>query len=268
MAALAWCRRILITWTLTGLSVREISGVDLAIAFENPNPDNTANVNDRLYYLAQGLEGSFLAGRDADNNGQRDLTVSSIHDRFDSTVNGAIPNDQRWGLPQNAFRVFTYHYAQSDEIAKVMMTETVKLLNDNFMNGGHPRTDAPLFLYAREARARQLSLDDERSEPTIQNNSLTLNLDPAKVPAQTLATLNTAPYRYRNGSWQNYPLNEYADKLTVNFQSLFASQPADERLADVELTKNAFLALTQGSTSPVELNGKPSPNEMPRRTAN
>lgn len=50
--------------------------------------------------------------------------------------------------------------------------------------------------------------------------------------------------------WQNYPLSEYADKSTTNLKSLFAAEPADEQPADVESTKNAFLALTQGSTSP------------------
>ncbi len=246
-------------WRLTGLSMREDRGIDVAVAFEDPATDADLGRNEKLYALANGLGKSFMAGRDSDRNNQRDLTVATIKSRFDNASNGTATAEQRWQLAQNAFKVATFSYPNSDELAKVAMTETRQLLNTNFVNNGQSRTNAPLMLYARETRFRQLDLDDVA---TSDYGYMSLNLDPAQVPVRTLASVNWSPYRYTAGQWQNVPAADYANQLSSEFTRFFAPERENERAANVLLMESIYLALMSGSTAPLQdTGGTPEPLE-------
>jgi hypothetical protein len=254
-------------WTLTGLSVREDRGLDLAIAFEDPVTDPNVNQDDRLGLLKQGLESSFLAGVDSNHDGQRDWSVADIRQNLDNTQNGSTTEEQRLGLPQNALRVYTYSYPQQDYLAQVMMTETVSLLNTHFTSGTLALAEAPLLLYAYEARSRQIDLGSGNGLATTDHNLLTLNLDPQKVRPQILAALNWTPYKYSHNAWVNYPLAQYADKLTVDFQTVFADSPATERPAEVALMQGTYLAAINGTSRLVEYQGRLQPDAIAQNDA-
>ncbi len=82
-------------WTLTGINVREEHGTKMAVAYEDPAVDGDPKDENALMDLAIALQGSFLEGRDCDNpdtaakvcsgDGQRDLKIEDLHDRFDHT---------------------------------------------------------------------------------------------------------------------------------------------------------------------------------------
>ncbi len=60
-------------WTLTGMHVREDHGVGMSTIYEDPAVDTNINDDDSMWLLANGLDNSFLAGRDCDsrdNQGQ------------------------------------------------------------------------------------------------------------------------------------------------------------------------------------------------------
>jgi len=241
-------------WQLTGMSVREDRGMDMGIAFEDPNTDSDLNLNDKLLAMSQGMEQSFLAGRVNSTGTQRDITIANFKARFDSAANSGTTSEQRWGLPQNAFRVNTFSYAQSDEQAKVGINEISAILNANFIASGQSRTDAPMLLFARETRFRQMGLEDAAA---TSNALLTLDLQPDQITPQTLASLNVMPYRYRNGVWEGYPIDQYGDKMRKDFQQFFATSPESERAADVVLMQGVYLALMNGSTANLpQISGK------------
>ena len=53
-------------WQLTGLTIREDHGADLALIYEDPDVDADLHNDDALTLLANGLGYTFLTGRDCD----------------------------------------------------------------------------------------------------------------------------------------------------------------------------------------------------------
>ncbi|MCX6020023.1 MAG: hypothetical protein NTZ50_16255, partial [Chloroflexi bacterium] len=231
---------------LTGLTVREDRGTDVAIAFEDPATDPNREDNGRLHALANGLGSTFLTARDADGDTARDVTVPTIKSRFDKGSNSASTNAQRWNLPANAFKVSTYSYANSDEQIRISMTETKSLLEANFYAAGNVLSSAPLLLFARESRMRNMSLDSAAASTGAQ---VTMNMDPVEVPQQTFVNVNWAPYQRVGGQWQLYPVDQYASKLTSDFQERFKNEPEDERAINVLLMQTTYLSILSGMNS-------------------
>lgn len=271
-------------WFLTGLSVREDHGLDVAIAWEDPAPTTPSPVpyGDSLWALANHLQDAFVSGRDQDQNGIRDLGVVTVADggtvaetsiagRFDSPVAPSVTITDRMGIPLTAtLQVANFSYATQDEIARIMMTETVKILRDNF---GLYTSLNPTLLFAREERYRIASLDmaDFR---TINGNTLALDLGSGdtKRPVETLAILSWAPYRYRDGAWQAYPMKEYWDLLEVNLKGRFKLDPAlgdiaaDVQQGQVLMAQALYLSLFLGRVGLVAMNGQPVYEYNPQET--
>ena len=155
------------SWTLAGLSVREDHGLDVAVAYINP--DLPEYDDDALWTLSWGLGQQFVPQRncetdatiwndiDPDPNdddpdtclpdGKRDLTVlfkapktdhsehdignSTIKQRFDYTT--TVPLNQRWGIQAtdgNPFplRVENFRYEDQDYLGYLSTTETPRIL--------------------------------------------------------------------------------------------------------------------------------------------
>ena len=53
-------------WSLTGLNIREDHGVQIAAIYEDPAVDTNLKDDGALWLLANGLDNSFLAGRDCE----------------------------------------------------------------------------------------------------------------------------------------------------------------------------------------------------------
>ena len=269
-------------WFLTGLSVREDHGLDVAIAWEDPAPSTPSGVpyGDWLWALANGLQDAFVSGRDQDKDGIRDLGVvtdadgvtvaeTSIAGRFDPPVASSVTITDRLGIPLTAtLHVANFAYSTQDEIGRIMMTETARILQDNF---GKYTSFNPTLLFAREERYRIASLDMADSR-AINGTTVTLNLGSGRRPVETLAILNWAPYRYRNGAWQAFPMKEYWDLLEITLKGRFRLNPAlgdiaaDVQEGQVLMAQSLYLSLFQGRVGLVAMNGQPVYEYNPQET--
>ncbi len=112
-------------WIVTGANITEDRGVKLGIFYEDPEVDPRPNSDDMLWPLAYGLDETFLAAKDADNDKQADVNVAQLESRFDRIKNGGgAPGDYNWGI-FNGLTVATRQYDSQDwAVAATSMTET------------------------------------------------------------------------------------------------------------------------------------------------
>lgn len=241
-------------WYLTGLSVREDLGLDVAIAYEDPVTDADPYQADALWHVAYGLGETFVAGRDEDENNQRDIAImpaygdTTIQGRFDRFSNGGTTEDQRWGLPQDALRVETIQYAHQDYVMQIAMTETPRILEQ------FARDTTPTLLFAREEHYRLIGLESAAWDGGA--NQLTLA---AATEQATVAALQWSPFRYSDtNGWESYPTTEYWDILDVMLSQYFQDQyPEDsEDVNDgrMVVARSFYVALMQGMANTVEYN--------------
>ncbi len=238
-------------WTLTGFSVREERGTDMAVVYEDPALDGDLNDDSGLMFLARGLELTFLAGSDCEQwdnqgtddpsddtcvsgNGQRDITVDEIRRRFDHNSNDGVSITETWRIPEkvgNILSVVVDSYATRDEAVTKTGGEVVgRILDEHFTS--HRPVD-PTILFAREERFRSLNLDEDATGGSGVSWSdggrqLRLDLNEDAFPVQTVAGINWAPYRYRNGDWRPYPIEAYWDVLHDRYANAFAGEYSEE----------------------------------------
>ena len=99
-------------WYLTGLSVREDHGLNVAVAWEDPAAETAEarQAESWLWIMARGLNSAFVGGRDQDEDGVRDVGVatetagltlseSTIAQRFGTPPAPGIIAEQRFGIP-------------------------------------------------------------------------------------------------------------------------------------------------------------------------
>ena len=180
-------------FTLTGLTVREDHGATMDLIYEDPAVDPDKKDDAALWSLAYVLDHHFAIARDDNRDGQRDVTVDTIAQRFDRTTNGAVSEADRFGVP-NVLRVVKNSYPLLDQaLASTAMTETKQLLNSAFT----PAVTAdpgvkPLIMFAQESSSRLLTLDalTAGGNYVLQTGPLlTLDMAPAGQPAQTVAVV-------------------------------------------------------------------------------
>ncbi|MBN1887593.1 MAG: tandem-95 repeat protein, partial [Thermoflexales bacterium] len=260
-------------WYLTGLSVREDHGFNMAIVWEDPAAKATPEerqMDNWLWPLSVGLEEVFLSGRDANDNDIRDLGVATSFDgvtvaddtinrRFDAPLPSAVTETLRWGIPTTAtLQVETVTYPTQDHVAFVMMTDTLRILNTNFS----AYTNAtPSLLFAREEHYRGANLDTQDTR-TIVNTSVSFDLSGEQI--NTIAALNWAPYRYQSGAWNAFPMAEYWDLFGARLKAalpLLADTPSDTaediRDGQIAVARSYYLALNQGRTGLVAVGNTP-----------
>lgn len=258
-------------FTIAGISVREEQGVDLAIVYDDPSAVSPALQNAlavradsfsdlALWALADNLESTFINARDSDGDGQRDITVSEIQQRFNHATNGAIPLESRWGIT-NSLSVATHHYLSRDDMLTALMgTDVEQLLSDAFTEN-----DTPTLLFASEETYRAGLLD---RYTTVDQNSITIEMEDA-VP-ETLAAIRWRPYAYVSGAWMNQPLDTYLDNLGQSLRysdAFFDPDTAGNDESGVELRLNllrsSYLSLAQGVSSVVQSGDTPLTHEGP-----
>ncbi len=271
-------------WYLTGLTVREDHGTDVAIAWEDPAAESPANrqYDDWLWLMALGLEQTYLAGRDQNKNNRRDIGVvtyadgrqaadTSIAGRFDAPLASTVTITDRLGVPLTAtIQVETFSYPQQDYVAYVMMTETVGILASHFTTYITRGADAPTLLFLRDERYRVAELG-MGNEVTISGARVTFNLGGRSV--ETLASLSWAPYRYKDGRWQAYPLAEYWDKMYARFASRFPEDPRlpadwrkDVQVGQITLAQSYYLSMMQGRVGLVAVGNQALLSDAPTDT--
>jgi hypothetical protein len=245
-------------WFLTGLNVREEHRTDLAIVYQNPTaparPNNFGH-DDAIWLLLHGLENSFLAARDENNDGQRDITVATI------AADGGASIAARWEIPNVLSAQMASYNTLDQAIATTTMTNTVRILNDVFSPIWSQNDPIrPLFLFAREDRYRGQGLDSTNG--IIRDPGgylLRVDFSPAglPLPIDTVASLNLTTYCAANGgvAWQACERADDWQELARRY-ALILPQPGDSAdLAAARLTLLQFyyLALAQGISSVVEM---------------
>jgi len=263
-------------WNLTGLSVREDHGMEVAVAYEDPAHDSNKKADDSLWKLADGLQKTFASPRDQDKNKIRDIGIvttkegrtvadETIKGRFDNQSNSYVSSSKLWGIPRNALRVQTYSYPHQDYLAKIPSAITPDILKTYFSHD-----DAPTLLFAREEYHRTAGLDMTGGIISVYGSQVKVNMSSAKVPQSTLASMNWEPYRYRNGQWEAYPLDKYWDKMAVSYKNIFEKNPPkdengipmystsapDAEVVDglVTASQAYYISMVQGSNKVVAFN--------------
>jgi type II secretory pathway pseudopilin PulG/subtilisin-like proprotein convertase family protein len=256
-------------WYLTGLNVQEDHGLKVGIIYEDPSKepsDSARQYDDWLWAMAHGLDATFLQGRDCEpldadgdcqGDGQIDITIDEIHNRWDNRVNGGVSDEKRWDIPIDALKVDTYSYPHEGYVAQVMVTETKKILDDNFTTYVDQGSDAPTLLFVQENRSRTANLGESEAV-TVHDNQLTIRVDPENNPLTTRAELSWAPYRYKDSEWQSYPIDEYWDKIQVRYKAAFTEYKdgpdfEDIRRGQVLIAQMYYLALYRGQGNLVQI---------------
>ncbi|MGD8585865.1 MAG: hypothetical protein PVJ75_10985, partial [Chloroflexota bacterium] len=250
-------------WYLTGLNVREDHGVDFATIYEDPAVDPDLNDDVELVRLAQGLDYAFLNGRDCANgndcqaggngDGQRDLTVDTIYQRWNRTTNDAVSETARWGI-DDILGVRRTSYDNIDlALATIAMTDTVALLGDAF--GPPTGSVTPTLLFAREERYRAASLD-AWDVLSWNGNRLTVNMDPALAPLDVLAGMNWSAYQATEDGWTSMRIEAIWDELARRYGSEFSSEDDDIAQGKLVGVRLFYSGLYQGVTSIVETGGE------------
>jgi hypothetical protein len=178
-------------WRLTGLTVREEHGTDLAIVYEDPAVDDNLADDGALWALTYVLDKHFTVARDTNNDNRRDLTVADLVPRFDRDNNPSAAD--RMDVP-NHLQVESRTYTTIDQaIAATTMTETKAILNNVFLPPvTNNRQIKPLLLFAQEQRTRQLSLSLALAGGgyvTQNAANLTLDMAPNGGAAMTVDTV-------------------------------------------------------------------------------
>jgi hypothetical protein len=245
-------------FTVTGLNVREELGASMAVIYEDPAVDTNKKEEAALVMLSHGLENSFLAGRDADNNGQRDVTINTIVSRFDRLSNSAATTIERWSIP-NILRVEKKDYAFYDEaVITTAMTETKRILNNTFSSvWTADKAIKPYLLFADEQQFRAVNLD---SLSVSAGSVLDINFSPSGVAVETttMTGLKGQPYCAPSATsplWAPCAAEDYWDELIARYanQALLPGESDPNltaaRLLSIQLY---FLSLSQGNQTIVQ----------------
>jgi len=249
-------------WTLTGLSVREDSGVSTAIVYEDPGVDNDKQENTAIWALSLVLDHHFLLGRDDNTDNVRDLRVTDFPTRFDRDNS---PSDaQRFSIP-NIMQVVSNSYAFGDDAAaSTTMTETAKILDNVFK----PVVTAdnsikPLLLFAQETIMRSVGLDQVgagENYATQSGANLTLDLAPtpqSALPLSVEASVKWMAYCGANGAtvtWRPCTADEYASEIEGRYANLSPGpgEDANDVAGRMMLTLSYYASLSAGYSMPVQ----------------
>lgn len=231
-------------WRVTGLRVEEEIRYDVAMIYEDPAHDfvtegmsgtDLANrdlqVDDNLWALVRGFEGTLLPGRDIDGNSVRDYSVQFLEAVFDTNNLGS---NARFGISADALNVETYNLGEQANISQLMNSEIPNILNTHFLQGELtvPDTDLggtktvtvkPTLLFAAEHESRALDLDAQIVDAasnlvTVNNNAVTLSLDSDEVPASTFASVSWKPFQYGSDGWEAAPIETYLESMSAHLQ--------------------------------------------------
>lgn len=225
---------------LTGLNVSEQHGAATALIYEDPAIDPNLKDDVSLTMLTHGLDESFLAGRDADNNGVRDVDLNEIARRFDHTTNGSVSATERWGLDTpalNILRVERHQYPMFDQATMfTAMTDTLGVLNGQFNSKWNTdNTLKPTIAYVYEQKSRSLGLDASKTTGNyvlLSPGGVTVSMQtgPSAVSVNTMVGLKWTHYCRANSSvaWSDCPVDDYWLELESRYGNvLLNDEPGD-----------------------------------------
>ncbi|NJK80869.1 MAG: hypothetical protein HC914_13610 [Chloroflexaceae bacterium] len=251
-------------WHLTGLTIAEERGTNVAAIYEDPAVDTNLREDDALWLLAAGLDGAFLIPRtgpdrweiDTSNplhptmrliTGDREVTVDELARRFNHPTNSAVTEEERWGIP-NILRVNTpaAPYATFDKaIMDIGTDKATDILNTAFAGSWQQDNSLkPLITYVIETERRTVTLDalmepeSALSPPyvSLTNNTLTMDMNPAfrsPISVDTLGTVKWTAYcadQATEGTpnWNPCATEAYLDELEARYSIDDSRLPGDD----------------------------------------
>ena len=222
-------------WQLTGLTVREDYGTEVAYIYEDPTVDQDLNRDENLFLLTAVLDETFLTGRDCDTtdsneqcigDGARDITTSELERRLNYLDNDTVSDDERWQLP-DVYSVVHQSYPHLDAaVIDIVSQQTPQILDqfESYWTAADPVV--PTILFAREEQFRATNLDIQIISSNVawsSGNDLNIRL---AGPINTAVALNWAPYEYNetSQSWSAVPISDYMDILELRLESDFLNE--------------------------------------------
>ena len=240
-------------WELTGLSISEDRGLDVAIVYEDPVRDDDLTLDDQLWETSWNLNNTFLRGRDCpilvsttclNSDGARDVTIANLPGQIDA-----------WSGGNHFLSVQRHSFPHEGYVGKIMMEITPQLLDSEF-TPFEARTN-PTLLFLQERTSRSVNLEDVSATFT---NTADLDFHPDKAQEVVLATMSWTPYKRVGGQWQTYPLEEYLTLLEARLgqdQDFTFDTPTDEEKSGKLLWAQMYYAsLNQGLAGIAEIAGK------------
>ncbi|MGD8464673.1 MAG: hypothetical protein PVI09_12480, partial [Anaerolineae bacterium] len=269
-------------WTLAGLSVREDHGLDVAVAYVNP--DLTQYDDDALWTLSWGLGQRFMTQMDCEGDGtswdgeaetcdpdqKRDLAIflqapktdhsvqttgnTTIKQRFDVTT--TVPITARWNIEAEVdqpfpLRVENFRYDSQDYLSYHAKAETPRILAQ------YSHTVTPTLLFAREERYRMAGLEALTGTDSA-GIAIDLGTGTDAYPQETLVGLVWAPFRTNPNTdeWEAYPPTEYWDalgnELKKEFYQHYKDDSPEANLGRVVVARAYQFALMNGVVNGVQ----------------
>lgn len=251
-------------WYLSGMYVREDGGATTGIVYEDPDADTDRYTDGPLYLLAHGLQSTYLAGRDSDNDGELDVTISELYDRFNYTTNSAATEIERWGIADVLTVAVDTHDSANDAVISLAVTDTTAILESDFSDRWtESAMITPTLMVLREEVYRAITLTaDDDTNLSWAGGALTVDFEPSStadhLPEQTLASVSWAPYRATLDStstvvWESMSLEDYEAELLAMIEDDIEED--DDELDDAEeyLFTLVYAALNTGLSSTVLL---------------
>ena len=179
-------------WTLTGLTVTEEHGTDMAVIYEDPDVDD--DIVDYLptWGLEQVLTERFLSTTPVTDTFE--ITTDNIATLIDRNLNNATT---MYGMP-NIFQVEVDSYRTFDEaVVKTASKVLPEVLADAFtpkLSGG---AFIPLITTAYSSTSRSFDLDAGNGYANVAGNAVTMSFVPVGlegIPTQTVGGVKWNPY--------------------------------------------------------------------------
>jgi len=265
------------SWYLTGLTVREDHGLDMAVIYEDAANGDVEYSTD-LWQLAMGLGSTYLSAHDCadeitSNNPDydpdagrchkddtRDLSIYSynadgdkigntnFYNRFDQSGSVADGDDLRWGIPKDALQVERFRYDHQDFQVLLTMNEVPDILEANFTH-----SDQPTLLFAREEHFRAANNADTSKSGSV----FSVDMSASSQSVEVIAGLKWMPYQYdQSQGWQTIPINEYWDQLEILYTELFAQASPDDtakmNLGSAIIARSFYVSMMNGINQQVQ----------------
>ncbi len=258
------------SWLLTGLTVTEEHGVDIAQLYENPAEDEAYGTEDQLWLYAWNIGNTFAAGLDCDTadgdgncvgDGERDVTLANLSSYLDV-----------WGTDEDDGINYNYvdmtgpnSYLYWDYLAYEAITVTGGILDSEFTPYVDDLTYATVLI-AYENTNRSLSLGNAADGG---DGAWTFDFSEEVTSMMAGYMLKTYAYNEDSAVWEEADQETYleylVDYLQENDDYFALADDSDEAADEVEgellWFQNYYVMLATGTAGTVESDGLVIDNE-------
>ena len=230
-------------WQLTGLTISEEHGMDVAQLYEDPASDPDLNIEDQLWLYAWNMANTFIDGVDCDSTTTNaDGTVDCVGDGSRDVTLADLPTKlDEWGTDEDDGINYNYvaldginSYSHDGYLSYVANTETTDLLDTVFS----PYTSSQLFssiLIAYETTSRSVDIESAADDGS---GGLLFDFTDEVTSLTAGMTWQTFSYDDDAASWEEADTETYLEFLTeyleTNDSFFTPTDESDEAAEEVE----------------------------------